>query len=354
MEAYAKAHESHLMTILAQQAQGQTARFPFEGLTQIANNINWSIPTAEGLQPVCCECQEPYTVGTGLGYTHADLGRMHRAYADSGHVVALTERLNLLRSELVAEMRNEVWGCNHCAHCVDKSVAHRLDQVCTVLPQDSGPNDLNDLKMKVCLTILAPLLTLRRWPEGGGKKRMTLSPPPLDEGRRGGDNKEDDSQPKKRRPAQDQNMDTTEKGGQTHPQQSGDNAHMALNRGPPAATAKEADQASSLVRPKTPKHGYDGSMRAGKTKIEDGGPRGSVGMMDAAPSQSGDNGQGQGQYDTMRVEEMTCPCPTHDGQPYVRTKVRDEVLHYLGLSADTARPPGLPKSPPPCKGRRQR
>ena len=84
---------------------------------------------------------------------------------------------------------------------------------------------------------------------------------------RGGENKEDDSQPKKRRPAQDQNMDTTEKGGQTHPQQSGDNAHMALNRGPPAATAKEADQASSLVRPKTPKHGYDGSMRAGKTKM---------------------------------------------------------------------------------------
>ena len=128
---------------------------------------------------------------------------------------------------------------------------------------------------------------------------MTLSPPPLDEGRRGGDNKEDDSQPKKRRPAQDQNMDTTEKGGQTHPQQSGDNAHMALNRGPLADTAKEADQASSLVRPKTPKHGYDGSMRAGKTKIEDGGPRGSVGVMDAAPSQSGDNGQGQGQQGSI-------------------------------------------------------
>ena len=64
---------------------------------------------------------------------------MHSAYADSGHVVALTEQLNLLRSELVAEMRNEVWGCNHCAHCVDKAVAHRLDQVCTAPPQGSSP-----------------------------------------------------------------------------------------------------------------------------------------------------------------------------------------------------------------------
>ena len=65
-------------------------------------------------------------------------------------------------------------------------------------------------------------------------------------------------------------------------------------------------------------------------------------------------GPGQGQCDTMRVEERTYPCPTRDGQPYVQTTVRDGALHYLGLSADTARPPGLPKSPPPCKGRRQR
>ena len=302
MEAYARAHESNLMTILAQRAQGQPTRFPFEGLAQIANNINWSIPTAEGLQPVCCECQEPYTVGTGLGYTHADLGRMHSAYADSGHEVALTERLNLLRSDLVAEMRNEVWGCNHCAHCVDKAVARRLDQVCSVPPQNSGPNDLNDLKMKICLTILAPLLTLRRWPEGGGKKRMTLSPPPLDEGRRRGDNQEDDDRHEKKRPNQDQDMDSTEVKGQTsHPQ---------------------------------PEGGTRTTMKA--------------------PSHSGDNGPGQGQCDTMRAEERTYPCPTRDGQPYVQTTVRDGALHYLGLSADTARPPGLPKSPPPCKGRRQR
>ena len=101
------------------------------------------------------------------------------------------------------------------------------------------------------------------------------------------------------------------------------------------------------------KHAPVGSLGGPPMKIDDGRPCGRAGALDAAPSQSGDNGQGQGQHDTMGVEEMTCPCPIHDGQPYVRTTVRDEVLHYLGLSAHTARPPGLPKSPPPCKGRRQ-
>ena len=369
MEPYARAHESNLLTILAQRAQGQPTRFPFEGLAQIANSINWSIPTADGLQPVCCECREPYTVGTGLGYTRADLGRMHSAYAASGHEVALTERLNLLRSDLVAEMRNEVWGCNHCAHCVDKAVARRLDQVCSVPPQNSGPNDLNDLKMQICLTILAPLLTLRRWPEGGGKKRMTLSPPPLDEGRRGGDNKEDDDRHEKKRPNQDQDMDSTEVKGQTsHPQSEG-GTRMTMQAGHPSSPAISPPMKADDGGPRTDlsaldsapdpledigqRRGDDDNMGAGKMKIDDGRPCGRAGALDPAPSQSGDNGPGQGQRDTMRVEKMTYPCPTRDGQPHVRPTARDEVLHYLGLSADTARPPGLPKSPPPCKGRRQ-
>ena len=98
---------------------------------------------------------------------------------------------------------------------------------------------------------------------------------------------------------------------------------------------------------------YDDFTGAGKMEVDDDGPCDRVGALDAAPNQPGDTGQGQGQYDTMRTEKMTYPCPAPDGQLYVRTTVRDEVLHYLGLSADTARPPGLPKSPPPCRGRRQ-
>ena len=223
---------------------------------------------------------------------------------------------------------------------------------------------------------------------------MTLSPPSLEDGRGKGARKRDDDRHEQESPNQDQDMSSTsEKGRTSHPQPEG-GTRTTMYREPPAVPSMgqrlgiippadlmpgkaghlsspailppmkaddggprvdlgALDLAPDPLRDIGQRRGYDDNMGAGKLKIDDGGPCGSVGALDAAPSQPGDTGQGQGQYCMMRTEKMTYPCPAPDGQLYVRTTAHDEVPQYLGLSADTARPPGLPKSPPPYRGRRQ-
>ena len=446
---YMQLMSPHLRQAIQQRALGQPTSVPFEGLEEIARRTGWSIPAGDGLQPICCECQEAYTIGTGLECSSSDLGGIHAEFAD---VTQLKEQLGSARLNFIADMKDGALKCNHCIRCVDKAITCRLDQICMsiTVTQAEDPAGYDALAPSVGWTILAPLSTLRRWPDGGGKQRMTLSPPSLEDGRGKDDRKRDDDRHEKKRPNQDRDMDSTEvKGQSSHPQpeggtrttstsggetRSGAGIRPTQKAGHPSSPATLPPMKADDDGPRTDlgaldsapdppedigqRRGDDDNMGAGKMKIDDGRPCGRAGalagsesfaesagseicgqreaaakrwrgakasrsqrgaksavsasrnlrsalrnlrsarssgeVLDAAPSQSGDNGPGQGQCDTTRAEEMTCPCPTRDGRPYVRTMVRDEVLQYLGLSADTARPPGLPKSPPPCKGRRQR
>ena len=445
---YMQLMSPHLRQAIQQRALGQPTSVPFEGLEEIARRTGWSIPAGDGLQPICCECQEAYTIGTGLECSSSDLGGIHAEFAD---VTQLKEQLGSARLNFIADMKDGALKCNHCIRCVDKAITCRLDQICMsiTVTQAEDPAGYDALAPSVGWRILAPLSTLRRWPDGGGKQRMTLSPPSLEDGRGKDDRKRDDDRHEKKRPDQDRDMDSTEvKGQSSHPQpeggtrttstsggetRSGAGIRPTQKAGHPSSPATLPPMKADDDGPRTDlgaldsapdppedigqRRGDDDNMGAGKMKIDDGRPCGRAGalagsesfaesagseicgqreaaakrwrgakasrsqrgaksavsasrnlrsalrnlrsarssgeVLDAAPSQSGDNGPGQGQCDTTRAEEMTCPCPTRDGRPYVRTMVRDEVLQYLGLSADTARPPGLPKSPPPCKGRRQ-
>lgn len=373
LHPYIQLLSPHLHQAMQQRALGQPTSVPFEGLEEIAGRAGWSIPEGDGLQPICCECQEAYTIGTGLECSSADLGGIHAEFAG---VTQLKEQLGSARLNFVADMKDGALKCNHCIRCMDKAVTRRLEQICMsmTVAQAQEPASYDALAASVGWTILAPLSTLRRWPDGGGKQRMTLSPPSLEDGRGKGDRKRDDDRHEKKRPNQDQDMNSTKVKGQTsHPLPEG-GAPMTMYREPPAVMTMgkrlsiippavlAIGPVRSMWKCNDPMPGKDEHLSSPAIlppmKADDGGPRVDLGALDLAPDPLGDTGQRRGCDDNMGAGKMKIDdggprSSTPDGQLYVRTTVRDEVLHYLGLSADTARPPGLPKSPPPCRGRRQ-
>lgn len=68
--------------------------------------------------------------------------------------------------------------------------------------------------------------------------------------------------------------------------------------------------------------------------------------MDAPPDPSGDTEQEYERCDPPRADILINPCLDGDRQLVIGTMAHVEAKHYLGLSADTARPPGIPTSPP--------
>ena len=295
------AQAQNYATSLCNIARGQEGYHPFHGLEDFAASLNpaWTIPTGEGLPPICSECRQPYTLGTDRGYTPVDPSAAHPQLAG-----LRPERMGDIKAALseahhafTREARNGIWGCQHCVHCIDQGIAKQVQANATsVMDQSNASKEVLETVAKKAAeatmnTILAHLLLLRRYPAKKGPWKLALMPPPPQEDDQG--------------PGPDDGGPPDEQDGIPAPSQMMDMAVDSKTKQPPTPSAAHNDARRQMTihagaQMQLGHRGTGSGMSPRKIVLNEHGPR----MVPAGPVSCGPVHGREAMLPSLTVEDM--------------------------------------------------